>query len=632
MALVWTVVIKDRSGGTLTEQDVTQIHNFDRSQFQFPSANNSGGTLDLSFLYTASWNIEEGSEWNAGWRDTVTQAWSNTDPDGLADPVRGGYLLTQQGGADGPIHTIVDGLTSYDYDLATTDIVVWPDLATYPTPMPDGFSAKDWLVGVAGGTGAGGTIPYNGLITQRLASNGGYLLDGVDSALASFIFGSSTGVKPGVPLRDAALNGGLWGFVDLASAIDDVLTAVRFMDGSTDFRYWVDAGIDPDDATKIRPRFRVVDWADTTGSVAATFATDPGVGEWQIYQPFSHTRDIHEARQRVVVWGEGTANGQLNGPPLYAVGYQPSRPVQPTVYQTDPGRSGKPFFNSNIKSLLQAQGLADQLEAYAWGPAGTIRFRTRRPTLPGEIVAVRILPEGQTGTRYRVADVTTVPGVIREYDITIGQPLPDLAGMLQRTAARQNALQELAALGLPLPFGQSGQPGQPRRYPVVAAPGHDQDNIVQAANPDTPGLTIRQPYQQPGSPPVTPTVPALRAQVYDATSNTWKDKTWIGADDGRPHPAEFHLGAYTADGNFSVTVAVRTVTITALDLAGTGSATLLRNGTAVTSAISGDGHHVLATPVTFSPSSGAGVAGDKIGLTISGSSSGDPLHVVAWES
>lgn len=627
MALKWTVVVIDRSSGSPVEQDVTPIQNYDQSQYQFPSQQTKGGTLDLSFLYTASWNIQEGSEWQAGWRDTVTHEWSNTDPDGLTEPVRGGYLLTQQGGADGPIHTIVDGLTSYDYDLGTTDIVVWPDLATYPTPYPDGYSATDWLVGtVAGGK------PYDGLIPARLGAAGGYLLDGVDSALDSFIFGAGTGVKPGVPLRDAALNGGLWGFVDLQSAIDDIMTAVRFMDGSTDFRYWVDAAIDPGDATQIRPRFRVVDWADTTGTVAATFATDPGVGEWQIYQPFSHTRDIHEARQRIIVWGEGTANGQLNGPPLYAVGYQASRPVQPTVYQTDPGRSGKPFFNSNIKSLLQAQGLADQLEAYAWGPAGTIRFRTRRPTLPGEIVAVRILPEGQTGTRYRVADVTTVPGVERFYDVTIGQPLPDLAGLLQRTAARQNALQELAALGLPLPFGQSGQPGQPRRYPVVAAPGHDQDNIVQAANPDTPGLTIRQPYQQPGAPPVTPTVPALRAQTYNSTTNAWETKTWVSADDGRPHPAEFHLGAYTADGNYSVTVAVRTVTITALDLAGTGSATLLRNGTAVSSAISGDGHHVLGTPVTFSPSTGAGVAGDKIGLTISGSSSSDPLHCVAWES
>lgn len=631
MALVWTVITLDRSSGSAVEQDVTQIHNYDKSQFQFPAATSKGGTLDLSFLYTESWNIEEGQEWHAGWRDDTTHEWSDTDPNGLADPVRGGYLLTQQGGADGPQHTIVDGLTSYDYDLATTDIVVWPDLATYPTPMPDGFSALDWLVGVAGGTGAGGTIPYDGLIAQRLASNGGYLLDGVDSALGSFIFGASTGVKPGVPLRDAALNGGLWGFVDLQSAIDDIMTAVRFMDGSTDYRYWVDAGIDPGDATKLRPRFRAVNWADTTGTVAATFATDPGVGEWQIMQPFSHTRDIHEARQRIVVWGEGTANGQLNGPPLYAVGYQSSRPVQPTVYQTDPGRSGKPFFNSNIKSLLQAQGLADQLEAYAWGPQGTLRFRTRRPTLPGEIVAVRILPEGQTGTRYRVADVTTVPGLIREYDITIGQPLPDLAGLLQRTAQRQNALQELAALGLPLPFGQSGQPGQPRRYPLVAGAGHEQDNIVQAANPTTAGMTFRAPYQQPGAAPVTNPAPPLQAQVYNSGTAAYETKTWISADDGRPHPAEFHLGTYTTDGSYTVTVAVRTVTITAMDLAGTGSATLLRNGTAVSSAISGDGHHVLSTPITYSASTGSGSPGDKFGVTISGSDS-DGISVVVWEA
>src|SRR5690349_268912 len=151
MTLQWCVVVIDRSSGSPVEQDVTAIQNYDRSQYQFPSAQTKGGTLDLSFLYTESWNIQEGSEWWAGWRDDTSHAWSDTDPNGLADPVRGGYLLTQQGGADGPMHTIVDGLTSYDYDLATTDIVVWPDLATYPTPYPDRQSAGAWLVATASG-------------------------------------------------------------------------------------------------------------------------------------------------------------------------------------------------------------------------------------------------------------------------------------------------------------------------------------------------------------------------------------------------------------------------------------------------------------------------------------------------
>jgi hypothetical protein len=52
----------------------------------------------------------------------------------------------------------------------------------------------------------------------------------------------------------------------------------------------------------------------------------------------------------------------------------------------------------------------------------------------------------------------------------------------------------------------------------------------------------------------------------------------------------------------------------------------------VSSAISGDGHHVLATPITYSPSPSSGTPGDKIGLTISGSDPADGLHVVAWEA
>jgi hypothetical protein len=175
-------------------------------------------------------------------------------------------------------------------------------------------------------------------------------------------------------------------------------------------------------------------------------------------------------------------------------------------------------------------------------------------------------------------------------------------------------------------------PGAPPLLPVERLPSNAAQTVIRGANPDTPGLTIRPPVQQPGDPPVLNPAPALRAQTYNATTTTWEDKTWVSADDGRPHPAECHLGSYVADGSFLVTVAVRTVTITALDLAGTGSATLLRNGTAVSSAISGDGHHVLGTPITYSPSPSSGTPGDKLGVTISGSDSSDPLVVVAWES
>lgn len=612
MALVWTTVLYDRSGGGVAEVDITGRHLYDTSQFQSAGQATPGtGLLDLSFLYLESWTLQQGMVWAAGFRDDSSGAWALQDAAGDPALVYGGYVTAQTGGATGPYHTLKQTLATFDWDFDTTDIIVWPDLAAYPTPYPDGYSATDWLVGtVADGR------PFNGLIPARLGSTGGYLLDGVESVFDSIIF-AYPGVKPGVAMTDAPLNGGLWGFVDLRSALDDVCAGIRGVDDTLEPVFWVDTAIDPADPTQIRPRFRLANRAETTGLPAATFVGGPVLaapGEWQIEEPFSHIITAPGSQQRVVVWGPWPY-GQ---PPQYGLAYDPGRPVQPTVYQTDPGRSGKPFFSEDIRSAAHAQAEAERIEAQAWAPARTLRFRTRRPTLPGELVWVRIPPEG-LDEAFRVTEVSTVPGVIRKYDVTIGRPMPDFNAQMQRRARKDHALQQLAALGQPLPGGQTGAPGATRRIPLHSTPQNPNstENIIKPGANDTVGLTLQGNAQDRD--PLNPVDPASYApafQVKPPATALVPDPaaaTWTSQGDGRPHPQVYPMG-FSADGSTDRIVVPWDMRITRIKVKGTGTATLNKNGVAAAGPFSpAGGWQAISPAITYSE-----VADDDWSVTASG--------------
>jgi hypothetical protein len=360
----------------------------------------------------------------------------------------------------------------------------------------------------------------------------------------------------------------------------------------------------------------------------ATFSRDPdtGAGEWRIEEPFSHIIAAPGSRQRVVVWGPGTDDGTPTGHPLYAVAHNAGRPVQPTVYQTDPGRSGKPYYSEDITSVTQAQTNANKIETRSWASLRTLRFRTRRPTLPGETVRVRVLPEG-INENFRVTEVSTVPGVIRKYDITIGMPMPDFNALLQRRARKEHALQQLAALGLPLPGGQTGKPGAARRQPIHSTPQNIYltENVIRPGDPLAAGLILRTPFTQPGAPPpgYDDYENQLRTQAYNATSDQWEDAFWTDGQTQRPHPYVVDFGYITTDGTYGKHLPYRVI-MRKLDLKGTGTVQLQRNGVNV-----GSPATVSGTWQIF-PLSNPWLPGDDLHVVVSGTS-GTGVSIMVWE-
>jgi hypothetical protein len=572
--------------------------------------------------------IRELMQFWAGWIDESDHWLQTPDPPFL------GFIVQLEGGG-AATHTISAQVQSMQWLLSRATVIGWPTGESDGIPTagyPPDASVTDWLVG---STGAGAA--YDGVVRTYIPNA---LYDGVDPYFDTLLLDATA-----IPGGNTEALVGQWGFKTLDAILQDLVGVARYVAARDTglliepVYFWQTVA----EGAVLRPRFRWIDANDTASkTVKATFSVTPAPGEFG-FRDFTHTRDAKDVRTDVVVQGVG--GDPTTGALIYSR-YQAHTTDYPCEYLPN-GWGGEPFFDTTIDTLAKADAVAAALGYRVWGALGTLTWLTDGVAEggtactyfePGDVIALTDPAEGQDATRYVVRKVTVQGGTAGHpvYRLEVGDVIPSPKDLIRGATIVQPHRRAVAGgdggatRGAAL--GVNGMPGAPPLLPVERLPSNAAQTVIRGANPDTPGLTIRPPVQQPGDPPVLTPAPGFRAQTYNATTSTWEDKTWVSADDGRPHPAEFHLGTFSTDGSFSVTVAVRTVTVTALDLAGTGSATLLRNGTAVSSAISGEGHHVLSTPITYSPSPSSGTPGDKIGVTISGSDAGDPLHLVYWEA
>jgi hypothetical protein len=561
----------------------------------------------------------------AGWQDGGV--WQQTP-----DPPFMGFLTQLEGGG-AAVHTLGGQVNSLQFLNTRATVIGWPTGESDGLPTagyPPDHSVTDWLVG---DTGSG--APYDGVVRSYVANA---LYDGVDSAFDSLILDATA-----IPGGNTEALVGQWGFTTLDAILQDLVGVARYVAAQTGdliepVYFWQTVA----DGAVLRPRFRFIDTNATAGkTVVATFSISPAAGEIGFWD-FSHTRDGKDVRTDVVVKGIGS--DPITGALVYSR-FQDHLADYPCEYLPN-GWGGEPYFDTSIGTQGTADAVAAAIGYRVWGALGALALTSDCVAEggtaiiyleQGDVIAIYDPAEGQLNTLYVVRKVTPQGNTAGHptYRIEVGDVIPNIKDLIRGATIVQPHRRAIGAGGSPTTrgaaLGTNGLPGAPPQIPVEYTPAHDAMNVIRAANPDTRGLKIRPPIQQPGDPPVLNPAPGFAAQTYNATTTTWEDKTWVSSDDGRPHPAEFHLGTYVTDGSYTVTVAVRTVTITAMDLAGTGSATLLRNGTDVSGAISGDGHHVLTTPITYSASTGSGSPGDKFGVTISGSDS-DGISVVCWEA
>jgi hypothetical protein len=560
----------------------------------------------------------------AGWMDGGV--WQQTP-----DPPFMGFLTQLEGGG-AATHTISGQVNTLQFLNTRATVIGWPTGESDGIPTagyPPDASVTAWLVGsVAGGDA------YDGVVRSYVANA---LYDGVDPAFDSLILDATA-----IPGGNTEALVGQWGFTTLDAILQDIVGVARYVaaqagDLIEPVYFWQTVA----DGAVLRPRFRFIDTNATAGKpVVATFSVSPAAGEIG-FSDFRHTRDAKDVRTDVVVKGIGS--DPTTGDLVWSR-FQDHLADYPCEYLPN-GWGGEPYFDTSIGTQGTADAVAAALGYRVWGALGALSWTTDGVAEggtaityfePGDVIALYDPAEGQLNTLYVVRKVTPNGGTAGHptYRIEVGDVIPNVKDLIRGATIVQPHRRAIGGGGTTTrgaALGTNGLPGAPPQIPVERLPSHNEQNVIRAANPDTAGLTIRPPVQQPGAPPVLNPMPGLRAQTYNATTAAWETKTWVSSDDGRPHPAEFHLGTYTADGSYTVTVAVRTVTITALDLAGAGSATLLRNGTDVSGAITGDGHHVLSTPVTYSASPSSGTPGDKFGVTVSGTDS-DGISIVAWES
>jgi hypothetical protein len=652
MALQWSVVILDRSGGGERQQDMVPIGGVDMEQTHFRPTTSPKPTkspLHLTFpVDTPDLHIQELQQVWAGWRDDGTNVWSLVDPAGTPSPPFGGYILTIDGETVEGGEKVID-CTVVDYGilLTKTDIIGWPtfvqNFPSDPTTIgyPSGHTVTDWLTG-DGSNGTG----YAGIVRAHLGN--GVQYDGVDPIFDTLLFTTTT-VMPGVldPIPGLGTIQGYFGGAETTvdttvKAIADAALSASFAGGGVEMviGYWMRAVIG-DDPTRIVPQFNFRNVADEVTAADFTVATDSdtAAGEWQMETPHRHERDASEVRTVVSLFGMGGDPTVVGNPMVFASYQHPDHAaIYPTDYQIDPwnatpGWGGGAILETRLFTIATARRLAEVLENRAWGAKGSQECRIGRPTTAGERCRWRDTNESID----RVYIVTEADGPDEDglYRLRVGFTQPTISDMLKGGLADSLLWREDLAWKTGALITRT-MPGTGKQIPPEVQPTHPERNHVTAGYNDTPAIVLQGSVQDRD--PINPVDPASYAhpfQVKPPATALVPDPapgTYVSHADGRPHPCEFHAGVYSADGTYPLTVAVRAITLTAIDLAGTGSVTLLKDGVAVSPAISGDGHHVLATPISYVGSPVLGTPGNKIGITVAGTDSGDPLHIVPWEA
>src|SRR6476661_560550 len=481
----------------------------------------------------------------AGWKEG--NAWlQGPDPPFL------GFLVQLEGGGNA-VHTISGQVQTMQYLMSRATVIGWPtgEADGIPTEgYPADRSVADWLVG---------TDPFPGAVRAYIPNA---LYDGVDPYFAGLVLDATA-----IPGGNTEALVGQWGFATLETILQDIVGVARYVAARDDglliepLYWWRTVA----QGSTLRPQFRLIDANDTASKpVKAVFSVDPQPGEFRI-KDFHHTRDGKDVRTDVVVKGIGSdpTTGQL----VYSR-FQDHVSDYPCEYLPN-GIGGDPYFDTSIDTQAKADAVAAAIGYRVWGALGALNWQTDGMAVgglaltyfePGDVIALYDPAEGQNYTRYVVRKVTPDGGTAGHptYRIEVGDVIPNVKDLIRGATIVQPHRRAIGTgngtntRGASL--GVNGLPGAPPLIPVEYLPTHDGMNVIRAANPDTRGLKIRPPIQQPGDPPVLNPAPGLAAQTYNSTTATWEDKTWISSDDGRPHPAEFHLGTYSTDGTYTVTV------------------------------------------------------------------------------
>lgn len=211
-------------------------------------------------------DIREFAEIWAGWVD-------NGSGDFLSDPRPfGGYIMVSVGSASGALHIITCTISSYTILLPRRSVIGWPtgdDATGIPTAgVGAGYSVGDWFK-----SNAGLNSGYSGVIRTHFP-NMDY--SGVDAVFDTLIF--TAGTRPGNPDPDYPFSG-CWSFTNVESVVQDIIGAVRKVWPGMEPVYWVEAVAD---GAVVRPRFRLIDNADTSGTVRGAFSTSATTGEFRL--------------------------------------------------------------------------------------------------------------------------------------------------------------------------------------------------------------------------------------------------------------------------------------------------------------------------------------------------------------
>jgi hypothetical protein len=296
-----------------------------------------------------------------------------------------------------------------------------------------------------------------------------------------------------------------------------------------------------------------------------------------------------------------------------------------------PGWGGGPIFEPRLHTRALATFLAQTIENRVWGAKGSQECYIERPTTAGERCRWRDTNESID----RIYIVTEADGPDAEglYHIRVGftqRTINDMVrgGLSDVLLTREDLAWKQGTLT------SRTMPGTGKQIPVELAPTHPARNHVTAGYNDTPALVMQGSTQDRD--PSAPTDPAAYVPVFQVKPPSTAavpdpaPGTWATHGDGRPHPNALHAGTFVTDASFKLTFPVYQIQVTAVDLEGTGSVVLLKDSVPVSGTLTGPGRFPISPAVPYNPRSG-GTPAEWIGITTSGTSSGDPLGVVIWE-
>lgn len=666
MALQWSVVILDRVslGGLERQQDMVKIGGIDMERSSFhPTTSPKPATsrMYLSFpIATPDLFITEMMEVWAGWRDDVTNFWSEVDPDGNPFLPFGGYITRIES------ETVYGGekifecsVSDYGILLTKTDVKGWPFFLTHVpiagaagtyerVGMPAGKTVMDWLIG------GDGSQDYDGLLRKHLGN--GVRFDGVDPIFDTIQFDSDTIPGTIIAVPGAGAVQGYFGGANCSlDSVCRVIADATLFTYSKNYigpdlivGYWMSARIGSD-PTRVVPQFCFKNIADIVSTPDAIIATDADLaaGEIQMLTPHKHERDATEIRTRVNLFGVGgdigSYDSQHPNPPLVFASYYLDDHANhyPTTYQTEPGWGGGCLFDERLHRIDTANLLARYVENRVWGARGSIEFYIDRPMVAGQRVRVRDTNEAIN----QVYIVTEAEG-------------PDNRGLWRiRVGFTQQTVSDLIKGGLAdvlltqedLYFKSGAwisrvNPTTGPQNPIMANPLVGSQNHITAPTAFNPALRIQSTLfiDNAQSTPMSGSYFANSLEVLPPAKGTdpitpWPSAgTWTSHLDARPHPNCFHIGAYTVDGLYPITIAVYEVVLDTITMKGPGSFHILKNGTEYSGPFTaaGDGEIKIPSPLTLLPGRPAGTGflpPDDISIQIAGTSPTVPTYIVLWE-